>query len=62
VKHRTKVREYQVNRLAQKVEDKEMRGGREATKATPPPTGDALTEIGAWVCTTFSLFAPKNIS
>jgi hypothetical protein len=46
VKHRTKVREHQVNCLAQRVEDNERRG---VAKATPPPTCAALTEMGARV-------------
>jgi hypothetical protein len=49
VKYRTKVREYQVNCLAQRVEDKKRRGGGEATKATPPPTCATLIETGVRV-------------
>jgi hypothetical protein len=49
MKHGTKVMEYQVNCLAQRVEDKGKRGGGEAVKATPPPTCVALTEMGAMV-------------
>jgi hypothetical protein len=48
VKYHTKAMEHQVNCLAQRVEDK-RRGGGEATKATPPPSCAALTEIGARV-------------